>query len=271
MTREGLLDAALDAARGAAAIALAGWRKPLTVEHKGTVDLVTPYDRASEKHLREQLTKTTGLPVVGEEEGGAADHAAASWYVDPIDGTTNFVHGHPYFCVSVGLVVKGVPVIGVVVAPAVGLEWTGLVETDADGTVTARRATRNGEPCHVSGVKDLLSALLATGFPYDLHTSADNNLDTFVALMRRCQAVRRCGSAAMDLCHVAEGTFDGYWERRLRPWDLAGGAAVVLGAGGTLTAIDGSPVDILRGHTLATNGHLHEALRSELVKAGAAG
>ena len=238
------------------------------MERKGRIDLVTEYDRNSERLVRDMLSRHTGLPVVGEEEGGAAAADGPTWYVDPLDGTTNFVHGHPYFAVSLGLVEAGRAVLGVVLAPALRLEWTGVVEGTYDTLLPegARRdARRNGEPCAVSSTEELLEAMLATGFPYDVHTSDDNNLAAFGQIIRQCQAIRRCGSAALDLCHVAEGTFDGYWERKLKPWDLAAGAAIVVAAGGTLSNFGGFSVKVTDGHVLATNGPLHRLLVAELT------
>jgi len=261
-TEEGqlaLLQIALESAREAAKLALIGWRNKPRVEHKGPVDLVTDFDRASEQLLRDRLHARTPFSVVGEEAG--ADRVTASreslWYVDPIDGTTNFVHGHPFFCVSVGLLHEGTPLLGAVVAPALGYEWTGIA---------GKWATRNGEPCRVSSVASFQDSLLATGFPYDRRTSEDNNLDAFVAIKKKCQAVRRCGSAAIDLCMVAEGTYDGYWERKLNAWDVAGGSAIVLGAGGRLSGYGGEAVNLLRGEVIATNGRIHDALIDELAQ-----
>ena len=254
-THEGrmeLLAIALHAAREAGALVQSGWRKRPQVEHKGRVDLVTAFDRDSEKLLRERLGET-GLPVVGEEAGGdrATGAEDATWFVDPIDGTTNFVHGHPFYCVSIGLVVATRPILGVVVAPALGVEWAGVVGGAAE---------RNGEACCVSAVSRFSDALLATGFPYDRATSDDNNFDAFVAIKRKAQAVRRCGSAALDLCLVADGTYDGYWEKKLLPWDCAAGAAMVLAAGGRISDYAGGTADILSGQLLATNGSIHDAL-----------
>ncbi len=254
-----LLSAALDAARAAAALVETGWRKRPAADHKrARVDLVTRFDRDSEALLREQLTRTTPFPVVGEEAGGqrAAGNDAPTWYVDPLDGTTNFVHGHPFWCVSVGLVAGDRPLLGVVVAPCLRLEWTGA----------AGLASRNGEPCRVSDVGDLDGALLATGFPYDRRTSPDNNFDAFVAIKKKCQAIRRCGAAAIDLCLVADGTYDGYWEKKLGPWDVAAGSAIVLSAGGRLSDYVGRPVDVTRGSVVATNGAIHEELVRELQR-----
>jgi myo-inositol-1(or 4)-monophosphatase len=253
-----LLPTALDAARAAGALVEKGWRKHPVSDHKrARVDLVTRFDRESEILLREKLTVATPFPVVGEEEGGvrAQGAHAATWYVDPLDGTTNFVHGHPFWCISVGLLAGVEPVLGVVIAPSLGLEWTAT----AGGI-----AERNGEACRVSDVARLRDGLLATGFPYDRHTSADNNFDAFVAIKRKCQAVRRCGSAAIDLCLVADGTYDGYWERKLGSWDVAAGCAIVLAAGGRITDHRGHSPDVTQGDVVATNGHIHDELVDEL-------
>jgi len=260
--RADLVAVALAAAREAGALVQSAWRKHPRAEHKDTahgLEIVTQYDRASERLLRERLTGGTPFPVVGEEDGGegAPGPDDATWFVDPIDGTTNFVHGHPFYCVSIGLVVGVTPVLGVVVAPSLGVEWAGSV---GDG------ATRNGEACLVSGVASFPDALLATGFPYDRATSDDNNFDAFVAIKKKCQAVRRCGSAALDLCLVADGTYDGYWEKKLAPWDCAAGAALVVAAGGHLSDYAGGAVDVLSGQLLATNGAIHAALVDELQK-----
>jgi myo-inositol-1(or 4)-monophosphatase len=254
--REAILQIALQAARDAARIVFAGWRKHPVAEHKSVIDLVTSYDRDSERFLRDRLSTETPFAIVGEEEGGvkAQGERAPTWYVDPIDGTTNFVHGHPFFCVSIGLLIGTRPLLGAVVAPALATEWTGGV---------GMHAKRSGDPCVVSQVTGFDDALLATGFPYDRRSSDDNNFDAFVAIKKRVQAVRRCGSAALDLCLVADGTYDGYWERKLKCWDLAAGAAIVHAAGGRVTTFDGDE-DVTSGHVVATNGRIHDALLAEL-------
>jgi myo-inositol-1(or 4)-monophosphatase len=262
LDHERLVAIALEAAREAGALVQAGWRTHPHADHKASrIDLVTRYDEASEALLRERLRARTEFAIVAEEGGGdVAPEGEPTFYVDPLDGTTNFVHGHPFYCVSIGLAVGAEPLLGAVVAPALGVEWTGIAEGPRRG------ATRNGQACRVSDVALFSEAMLATGFPYDRATSADNNFDAFVAIKKRCQAVRRCGAAAMDLCLVGDGTYDGYWERKLRPWDLCAGAAIVLGAGGSLSALDGSVADIRTGHLVATNGKIHEALVGELAK-----
>lgn len=253
--RTALLQLALDAARAAGDLAHQGWRTHPRSEHKGRIDLVTQFDLDSETLLRERLAATS-LPVVGEEGGGEQRRTdSLVWYVDPIDGTTNFVHGHPFWCVSVGLTERGRPVLGAVVAPSLGVEWTGIV---------GEGAARVGESCHVSDVARFEDALLATGFPYDRHTSPDNNFDAFVAIKKKCQAVRRCGSAAIDLCLVADGTYDGYWEKKVRPWDVAAGSAIVLAAGGRVTDYEGAATEVTKGQIVATNVRIHDALITEL-------
>lgn len=283
-TRDGLeiiLGVARGAAREAAQLVLGGFRRAPAVEHKGAVDLVTSFDRDSEDLLRRRLGEALPFAIVGEEHGGAAEPIA--FYVDPVDGTTNFVHGHPFWCVSIGLVVAGQPVLGVVISPPLGIEWSGYVTASGE-RMAVRRSAANAiafdeharlrvveETCAVSTTAALEDALLATGFPYDRRTSPDNNFDAFVAIKKRCQAVRRCGSAALDLCLVADGTYEGYWERKLRPWDVAAGIALVRAAGGKVTDFDGGTACIETGHVIATNGVIHDALTSELERVGSSG
>ena len=278
-TREGLeavLAVTRSAAREAAQLASLGFRRAPAVELKGEVDLVTRFDRESEDLLRQRLAEALPFAIVGEERGGAPNDAA--FYVDPIDGTTNFVHGHPFWCVSVGLVVAGQPALGVVISPPLGIEWFGWVAASGE-RLALRRSVESviaqdehaprrivEEPCRVSTVAAFESALLATGFPYDRRTSADNNFDAFVAIKKRCQAVRRCGSAALDLCLVSDGTYDGYWERKLKPWDIAAGIAILRAAGGRVSDFDGGDRYIETGHVIATNGAIHEVLATELAR-----
>lgn len=263
---EDILAVARDAAREAAALVQAGFRKRALrakVEHKGAVDLVTSYDRDSERLLRERLDPLA-VPFVGEELGGTRSPEGMALFVDPLDGTTNFVHGHPFWCVSIGLVDGEEPILGVVVAPALGSEWWGYVADD--GTRVAVRRTHGiEEPCVVSPADRLDDAMLATGFPYDRRTSPDNNFDAFVAIKKRCQAVRRCGSAALDLCLVADGTYEGYWERKLKPWDIAGGAAIARAAGGRVTDFQGGGSFVTTGHVVATNALIHDELLAALA------
>lgn len=256
---EDLLVVTRDAAREAALLVKSGFRRRPTVEHKGAVDLVTAFDRESEALLRDRL-RPLGIPIVGEEEGGAIPDDGPALFIDPIDGTTNFVHGHPFWCVSIGIAVAREPILGVVVSPPLSLEWTGFIADDGTS-----RALRNDEPCAVTSVASFADSLLATGFPYDRRTSDDNNFDAFVAIKRRCQAVRRCGSAALDLCLVGDGTYEGYWERKVKPWDIAGGAAIVRAAGGRVSDPDEGPTFLTTGNIVATNGAIHRKLLDELA------
>jgi myo-inositol-1(or 4)-monophosphatase len=239
---------ALAVARDAAALLIEGYRARPAATEKARADLVTDFDPRSEERILDRLGRLSDLPVVAEEGGGNAD-APTLWYCDPLDGTANFVHGHPFWAVSIGLLSNGRPLAGAVVAPALGTEWT-----------HERGARRDGSPCHVSDTARLDDALLATGFPFDRTTSPANNIDAFGTVLRRVRGIRRCGSAAIDCCLVADGTYDGYWERRLNGWDLAAGSAVALRGGATLTALDGGSPDVRVGHIALTNGRIHASL-----------
>jgi myo-inositol-1(or 4)-monophosphatase len=248
-------------ARDAAAELMRGFRRGTRVEFKGPVDLVTEFDRRSEAVIRERVAKDlAGIALVAEESGGSEREGQPTLYADPLDGTTNFAHGHPVFSVSLGLLEPGLgPTVGVVYAPALGWLWSGVV---GDG------AQRNGVGITVSACEELGRALLATGFPYDRRTSDDNNFKEFVAIERQfAQGIRRLGSAACDLCLVADGTYDGYWEKKLSAWDLAGGTAIVRSASGVVTSLDGGVADVRSGAIVATNGRIHNALVQALASA----
>lgn len=249
-TASELVQIARGAAAEAARLLLEGYRSRPVASEKARSDLVTEFDLRSEARIREILTvDTPEIAVVGEEGGGAASDL--TWYCDPLDGTMNFVHGHPFFCVSIGAMDASGPLAGAVSAPALGLEWWGGRDAGA---------FRNGEPCRVSETALLGASLLGTGFPLDRSRAPENNLTTFAHVIQSVQGIRRCGSAAIDCCFVADGTYDAYWERRLNPWDLAAGSAIALGAGARLTALDGSPADLTVGNVVLSNGAIHDAL-----------
>lgn len=235
-----------------ARIVVQGYRVRPKAGTKGcVVDLVTEFDLKSEAHLRQRFAELTpDIPILAEEQGGQATDGLC-WYCDPLDGTTNFVHGHPFFCVSIGAMQDNVPVVGAVVAPVLGVTWVGY---------QGGPATRNGDPCEVSRTEVIQEALLATGFPPDRSREPDNNFAAWANVKRRCRGVRRCGSAALDLCLVADGTYDGYWERNLHAWDIVAGAAVVLAAGGRLSGLDGAETRLVSGNIVATNGAVHQEL-----------
>jgi myo-inositol-1(or 4)-monophosphatase len=248
------LEAALSIARGAARdaseIALEGWRKGAEIRKKGAIDLVTDYDLASERAIR--ATLGAAFPshrIVGEEHETRAGESSLTWYVDPIDGTTNYAHGHPFFAISIALYDGDVGLVGVVEAPALGACWT---------AVKGGGAFRNDAPVSVSDCAALGDALSATGFPYDCWTSVDDNVAETTALLKRVRGIRRCGSAAIDLAFVADGTYDLYWEKRLSAWDMAAGAVLVLEAGGALSDFSGGVGRPLTGTIVASNGRFHD-------------
>lgn len=242
---------ALQVAQSCAQITSAGFRTRPTVGKKGRADLVTEFDLASEQHLRAELARLTPeIPLVAEEQGGVVAEDLC-WHCDPLDGTTNFVHGHPFHAVSIGALANGLPIVGAVVAPELHLTWVGY----QDGP-----SLRNGVICQVSKTEELDDALFATGFPPDRTDDAKNNFAAWARVKRAVCGVRRCGSASLDLCLVADGTYDGYWERNLHSWDLVAGAAIVLSAGGKLTDFNGNPPDLQTGNLVATNGTMHQAL-----------
>ncbi len=251
------LNTAEHIARQAGALLRYYFERPRTFDHKQTrVDLVTEADRASEQLIAEALQKAfPGHHIVGEEGGGYGPPAAETlyhWYVDPLDGTTNFAHRFPVFAVSLALSGPDMqPLLGVVYDPM------------RDEMYKAQRghgATLNGRPLHVSRVTQLAEALVVTGFPYNRWTAEDNNVTMFGHFARRVQGLRRVGAAALDLCWVAAGRFDVYWERGLQPWDGQAGMLCVQEAGGTLTDYDGQLSEAMwRGNAVvATNGLLHE-------------
>jgi myo-inositol-1(or 4)-monophosphatase len=247
---------AAEIARDAGRVLLEGWGTRPSVGIKGDeINLITEYDRRSEALIVERLAAAFPDDRIVAEEGtnraGEPGGSMRVWYVDPLDGTTNFAHGMPIFSVSIGLCINGRPVLGVVEAPALGWSFS--------GTITGSGSSLNGKAITPSRIDRLASALLVTGFPYQ-RNPVQSNLPEFSALTAAAQGTRRLGSAALDLCFVACGWLDGYWERALHPWDLVAGAAIVLGAGGQATDLDGSPFDGETGRVLASNGHIHDQM-----------
>jgi myo-inositol-1(or 4)-monophosphatase len=255
-------------AEEAATLVASGHRSRPHADKKGLRDLVTEYDKASEELLITRLSGLVpGVPVVGEEQT-AETHApevpreGLVWYVDPLDGTTNFVHGHPFWCVAVGLMWEDQPVAGAIVAPIIDMRWSGWILPPRFGDVEAPvgAAWRNGQRCRVSETPALGEGLIATGFPPVRSVVPTNNFNSFMAVKMEAQGVRRCGSAAIDLSMVADGTYDGYWERRLHAWDIVAAAAVLLAAGGRITSLEGMLPDYHIGNIVASNGLIHDEL-----------
>lgn len=247
------LEVAIDAARRAGRLLADGYRKPKSVDYKGDIDLVTEYDRAAEKEIVEAIRSAFPDHRIQAEEGGASgDDPDHRWHIDPLDGTTNFAHGFPHFCVSVAYERGSGPArsmeIGVVFDP---------VRDELFTAVRGQGARLNKAPISVSDQNDLNQALLATGFPYWVREHPEPALAWFKTFQITCQGVRRAGAAALDLAYLAAGRVDGFWELGLKPWDTAAGMLLVQEAGGRVTDFRDRPFHPFLKEILATNGHLH--------------
>ncbi|MGG6242338.1 inositol monophosphatase family protein [Nodosilinea sp. AN01ver1] len=253
------LDSATEAALAAGAVLQHYWGNLTSIDEKGrSGDLVTEADRGAEAAVMAVLERH--LPadhgVLAEESGVIRGREASLlWAIDPLDGTTNYTHQYPFCAVSIGLLAEGEPVLGVIYDP---------IHNDLFRAATGLGASLNRRPIHVSKTDRLAQSLLVTGFAYDRRETPDNNYAEFCHFTHLTQGVRRGGSAAIDLAYVACGRLDGYWERGLAPWDIAAGIVLVREAGGKVTAYDGSPMDVISGRLLATNGHLHQAMSNTL-------
>jgi len=253
----GWLDEAVAIARGAGAVLLEGFGRTHRIERKGAIDLVTEFDRASEAHVLAALARRFPDHAVLAEESGDVIGAAGAprWIVDPLDGTTNFAHGLPFFCVSIALEVDGRRALGVIHDPE-------RAETFAARAGTG--ALLNGVPIAVSRADSLADALGGTGFPYDVMERPEDTLRVFAPLLPRLRGVRRLGSAALDLAYVACGRLDLFWEAKLHAWDVAAGLLLVEEAGGRTSDFRGGPVAADPVETAASNGRLHDALLAAL-------
>lgn len=222
-------------------------------------DLVTVADKASEAVILEILQRHLSDHAILAEESGKLGNPNSEylWVIDPLDGTTNYAHQYPFFAVSIGLLIAGVPEVGVIFDP---------VHQELFRAARSLGATKNRRPIQVSQTAQLEDSLLVTGFAYDRRETVDNNYAEFCHLTDLTQGVRRSGSAALDLAHVACGRLDGYWERGISPWDIAAGVIILEEAGGKVTAYDGSPLIIESGRILATNGKIHHVLSQELTQ-----
>jgi myo-inositol-1(or 4)-monophosphatase len=246
-------------ARQAGAILRTNFGQLLQVDHKGVIDLVSEADRRSEQFLLNYIRQHfPGDRIVAEESGetpGTGDH---TWYIDPLDGTVNYVHGLPIYSVSIAYAQAGELRLGVVYDP---------MRDECFSAQSGAGAWLNEQPIHHSAAPDLDHALLVTGFPYDIRTNPDNNLDHYAHFALHSQAVRRLGSAALELCYVACGRFDGYWELWIKSWDVAAGGLIALEAGATVTDIRGKPDFISPPQTiLAANSHIHSLMLRELSR-----
>jgi len=249
------LATAIDAGNAGARELMRRWRhlEPWEIDEKAANDLVTAADRASEDAiLRIIRERHPNQRILAEESGGEGfDGPGPVWIVDPLDGTTNFVHGVPHWAISIAVAVDGEPVVGVVLDPLKGDRFT---------AAPGKGAAWNGRPCRVSGRTGLAGALLATGFPFKAHDLIDRYLAIFKTVFLRAKAIRRPGAAALDLAYVAAGIFDGFFEFRLSPWDIAAGTALVREAGGTVTGIEGDGRFLAHGDVLAAAPGVHREL-----------
>jgi myo-inositol-1(or 4)-monophosphatase len=248
-----LLTTAVEAVVRAGDVMMSRFGQAMRVDKKGAIDLVTEVDVAIEREFRATVAaRFPGHAVLGEEFGGSETvPAGPCWVFDPIDGTTNFAHGLPIFCSSLALEVDGVGEIAAVYDPT----RKELFVAERGGG-----ARLNGRPLRVSPAAELVDAMLVTGFPYDVHSRVEEIVGLFAAFVGKARAVRRLGSAAIDLCYVAAGRMDGFWESDLKPWDIAGGALIVAEAGGTVTDLEGGAFSSRSRQVLASNGTLHDAM-----------
>jgi myo-inositol-1(or 4)-monophosphatase len=250
-----LLNFAISVARDAGGVLVDRLGRALQVSNKGAIDLVTEADVASEKLIIERIRSHYPRHAVLAEESGASEvigdvAAEWKWIIDPLDGTTNYAHGYPCFCVSIGLERNGKLELGVVYDP---------MRNEMFAAERGQGATLNDRPMRVSDVAELNRAMLCTGFPYDVRERPDFTRE-FSNFTMEAQAVRRDGSAALDLAYVACGRFDGFWEDGLNPWDIAAGVLLIEEAGGSVTDFRGGPLDIYSPRVIASNGLVHQSM-----------
>lgn len=260
------LATAIDVVLRAGDLQMARFGSAVRVDKKGSIDLVTEVDLAVESMFRALVAERFPDHRVLAEELGDRDEGATSpycWVFDPIDGTTNYAHGLPIFCASLALEREGQPIVAAVYDPTRRELFT---------AERGQGARLNGAPIRVSQTRALIDTLLCTGFPYDVHETVDEIVGLFAAFVARARAVRRLGSAALDLCYVAAGRLDGFWEQRLRPWDTAAAALIVEEAGGRVTSFAGAPFQSREGTVVASNGRIHHELLATIAAFyGAAG
>jgi len=250
------LDAAVEAARIAGAFQRYRFTSALNIDLKGDKDLVTEVDRESERLIVEYLrSKFPDHDIVAEEGQYPLGGSPFRWIIDPVDGTTNYAHGFPWFCSSIGLMCDQELLAAVIYNPVQDELFTA---TRGDG------AFLNGRRISVSGRAPLKNSLLGTGFPYDCASDPANNFDNFITFQKAARGIRRAGAAALDLAYVAAGRLDGFWELKLKAWDVAAGVLLVREAGGTVTTFDGSAYDVFNDRIVASNGLIHDQMIATL-------
>lgn len=246
------LTVGIEAAKKAGTYSKSKWGSHLDIEYKGEINLVTEVDKNSEKMIVDTLRAAfPDHDILGEEGMSERKDSPFKWVIDPLDGTTNFAHGYPLYCVSIALECAGEILIGIVYEPLRDEMFT---------AVKGQGAHLNGKALRVSKAGEVLKALVSTGFAYNIRQAKDASLEHFKNVILRAQGVRRDGVAAIDLCYVAAGRYDGFWELNLFPWDMAAGLLMVTEAGGNVTRFDGTPFTIYDKEILATNGLLHDEM-----------
>lgn len=250
---DSLLSVAIDAAQQGGAVLAECSRNGVHIELKQTINLVTNADHQAEQRIIDVIHAAFPDHPVLAEERGLSEHCPSryKWVIDPLDGTTNFAHGFPAYCVSVGVECDGRAIIGVVYDPTRDELFTAQV---------GHGAYLNGVRISVSTTDNLDRALLVTGFAYNIRETTNNNLDHFARFALKVQGLRRTGTAALDLCYVAAARFDGFWEVTLNPWDMAAGVVILREAGGTVTDFKGAPHSIYGQELVASNGLIHQAM-----------
>ncbi len=247
-----IVDFVQNLARQAGKLLVEKLTKNNQIYYKGTIDLVTEADKMSEELILAEISlRYPDHGILSEESAAKNERAAMRWIIDPLDGTTNYAHGFPFFCVSIALEKDGVVVLGVIYDPT---------RDDLFFACRSDGAYLNGKKLHVSSVSDLSRSLLATGFPYDIRVSPDNNLNFFNAMAVKAQAIRRPGAAALDLAYLAAGRIDGFWELKLKPWDTAASCLMVEEAGGVISDMAGGTWRLDSPSLIASNGLIHEQM-----------
>jgi myo-inositol-1(or 4)-monophosphatase len=255
-----MINVAIEAAREAGKFLRYSVGRVRTIETKQGEErnLVSEIDRGSEERIISVIRRHfPSHGILGEEGGASNADAEYKWIIDPLDGTTNFLHGLPVFCVTIGIEHRGEIIAGVVYDPNLDILYT---------AEKGRGAFMNGRRMKVSATGELINSLLMTGFPYDVAQNPDHAVEHFVSFLMEARGIRRFGSAALDLCYVAAGRLDGFWEVNLHPWDMAAGVLLVGEAGGKVSDFDGGPLSIYGRKVLASNGVIHDAMLGVLRK-----
>lgn len=255
---EDIRQVAIRAAKKAGQILKKGQTEALTVSYKSDLNLVTNIDNLSEETIVALINKHFPEHQILAEEGhDRTEPSPFRWIIDPLDGTTNYAHRFPFFCVSIAVEIKGKVRLGVVFDP---------IRNELFFAERGKGAFLNEKPIRVSPANHLRKSLLVTGFAYDIRTDPINNFNHFINFSMKAQGVRRTGSAALDLCYVASGRLDGFWELKLRPWDTAAGSLILTEAGGKLSDFSGKPFSIYDSEMLASNGKIHREMIDVLQK-----